>query len=91
VTPKHLHGFLASDVVLQKPSGTPRSKGSVNKIKTSLKAFFSWLEKVGVLTVNPASGIRIKYYQRVTDPRALPDIYNTPQKLDQRLSNLRGV
>jgi integrase/recombinase XerC len=69
IQPAHLHGFLASSLVLKKPDGLPRTKGSINKIKTVLKAFFGWLEKTGVSPVNPAANIRIKYYQR-----ALPDI-----------------
>ncbi len=64
-----LHEFLASPVVLNKPDGLARAKGSVNKIKTSLKAFFAWLFTSGTIPANPAAGIRIKYYQR-----ALPDI-----------------
>ncbi len=69
IQPAHLHGFLASDLVLKKSDGSPRTKGSVNKIKTVLKAFFGWLETSGVIPANPTANIRIKYYQR-----ALPDI-----------------
>ncbi len=69
VTSHQLHEFLASPVIINKPDGSPRAKGSVNKIKTSLKAFFAWLLQSEVITTNPAAGIRIKYYQR-----ALPDI-----------------
>ncbi len=69
IQPGLLHEFLASDVVQNKPDGSPRTKGSINKIKTSLKAFFGWLFKSGLIQTNPATNIRIKYYQR-----ALPDI-----------------
>ena len=64
-----LHQFLASDIVLKKPDGSSRTKGSVNKIKTSMKSFFGWLFNSGIIPTNPAAGIRIKFYQR-----ALPDI-----------------
>ena len=64
-----LHRFLASDAVSKKPDGSQRTKGSVNKIKTSLKSFFGWADKTGIITTNPTAGIRIKFYQR-----ALPDI-----------------
>jgi len=45
IQPAQLHEFLASSLVLKKPDGSPRTKGSINKIKTVLKAFFGWLEK----------------------------------------------
>jgi site-specific recombinase XerD len=54
---------------LKKTDGSQRSKGSVNKIKTSLKSFFGWLFNSGIIPANPAGGIRIKFYRR-----ALPDI-----------------
>ena len=64
-----LHQFLASDTVLKKPDGSSRTKGSINKIKTTFKSFFGWADKTGIIAANPAAGIRIKFYQR-----ALPDI-----------------
>ncbi|MFQ5647408.1 MAG: tyrosine-type recombinase/integrase [bacterium] len=64
IKPGKLHEFLASDLVIKKPGGLPRSKGSVNKIKTSVKAFFSWLFNSGIISNNPAAGIKIKFYQR---------------------------
>jgi site-specific recombinase XerD len=73
IQPAHLHEFLASNLVLKKPDGSPRTKGSVNKIKTVLKAFFGWLEKTGISPVNPAANIRIKYYQRAL-PNILTDV-----------------
>jgi integrase/recombinase XerC len=82
-----LHEFLASPVVLSKPDGSPRAKGSVNKIKTSLKAFFTWLFTSGAITANPAAGIRIKYYQR-----ALPDILTEVEqkRLQKTLAQTKG-
>jgi len=82
-----LHAFLASDVVISKPAGSPRAKGSVNKIKTSLKAFFAWLVQSEAITTNPAAGIRIKYYQR-----ALPDILTEVEqkRLQKTLAQTKG-
>jgi integrase/recombinase XerC len=87
IQPTHLHEFLASNLVLKKPDGSPRTKGSINKIKTVLKAFFGWLETSGVIPANPASSIRIKYYQR-----ALPDILTEVEqkRLLKTLASTKG-
>jgi integrase/recombinase XerC len=87
IQPTHLHGFLASNLVLRKPDGSPRTKGSINKIKTVLKAFFGWLEREGRIPSNPASGIRIKYYQRAS-PDILTDIEQ--KQLLKTLASTKG-
>jgi integrase/recombinase XerC len=87
IQPAYLNEFLASSMVQKKPDGSLRTKGSINKIKTVFKAFFGWLEKTGISPVNPAAGIRIKYYQR-----ALPDILTDieQKQLLKTLAQTRG-
>ncbi len=87
IQPTHLNEFLASDIVISKSNGSSRSKGSVNKIKTSIKAFFAWLESSGIIPSNPATSIRIKYYQR-----PLPDILTEVEqkRLLKTLAQIKG-
>jgi len=82
-----LHQFLASDFVIKKADGSQRAKGSVNKIKTSIKAFFGWMFKSEIITSNPSANIKIKFYQR-----PLPDILTeTEQKqLLKTLAQTKG-
>lgn len=82
-----LHQFLASDAVLNKSNGSARTKGSTNKIKTSLKAFFAWLVQSGLTANNPATNVRVKYYQRPL-PNILTEIEQ--KQLLKTLANTKG-
>lgn len=57
---EQLEAFVASDRVLLKADGTPKAPGSVNKLRASLRAFFTWLVDAGCLTVNPARTLRLR-------------------------------
>lgn len=63
-TPEALNKFLTSATVTHSPDGSARSEGTINKVKTSIKSFFNWLDAAGHLRPNPAAGIRIRHISR---------------------------
>src|SRR3990172_600950 len=49
LTPEVLGRFVISPDAAQRPDGRPKLASSIDKLKMSLKAFFSYLVKSGVL------------------------------------------
>ena len=74
VGPDDLAKFLTSAAVTVKPDGSPKAPGSVDKVKTSLKAFFRWAHEAGLVEANPAATIRLRHRRRPA-----PDVL-TPQE-----------
>ena len=68
VTPDHIARFVLSDVVALKAGGGTRSTLSTNHIKSSIRAFFRYLEETDVLDANPTRALRCRpTSQRVPD------------------------
>ena len=79
--------FLTGAAVTQKQDGSPKAPGSVDKVKTSLKAFFRWAHEAGLAEANPAAAIRLKHRRRPA-----PDVL-TPQekrRLVKAIDQTRG-
>lgn len=79
--------FLTSDAVTLKPDGSSKATGSVDKVKTSLKAFFRWAHEAGLVEANPAAAIRLRHRRRPA-----PDVL-TPQekrRLVKAIDRTRG-
>jgi len=87
VTPDMLNEFLVSQPVTCKPDGAPKSEGSVNKVKTTVKSFFNWLAASGHIPTHPAAGIRIRHISRPA-PDTLTDVEK--KKLLKAISSTRG-
>ena len=66
--------FLTSDAVTLKLGGSPKAPGSVDKVKTSVKAFFRWAHDAGLVEANPTAAIRLRHRRRPA-----PDVL-TPQE-----------
>ena len=79
--------FLTSAPVTRKADGSPKAPGSVDKVKTSLKAFFRWAHEGGLAEANPAAAIRLKHHRRPA-----PDVLTTPEKrrLVKAIDQTRG-
>ncbi len=75
VTSDALAAFLTSDAVARRPDGTPKTPGSVDKAKTSVKAFFRWAHDGGITSANPAAAIRLKHRRRPA-----PDVLTVQEK-----------
>lgn len=87
VTPDILNEFLVSQPVTCKPDGAPKSEGSINKVKTSVKSFFNWLAVSGHIPANPAAAVRLRHVRRPA-PDVLTDVEK--KKLLKAISNTRG-
>jgi len=85
ITADVLAQFVTNDVVAQKPGGAPKSPGSVDKVKTSVKAFFRWAHQSGMVSANPAAAIRLKH-RRCPAPDVL-----TVQEKKRLLKTLDGT
>ncbi len=86
-----LSAFVTSPAVTEKRDGTPKAAGSVDKVKMSLKAFFTFLVKTGVLPASPARLLRGG--SRRNGDRALPEILTFDEKktLLRTVSRTRGA
>ena len=87
VTADILNEFLVSPAVTRMLDGKPKTEGSINKVKTSLKSFFNWLAASGHIPSNPAAAIRIRHIERPA-PDVLTDVEK--KKLLKTLSNTKG-
>jgi len=56
--------FLTSDAVTTKADGSAKAPGSVDKVRTSVKAFFRWAYDTGLVEANPAAAIRLRHRRR---------------------------
>jgi len=87
VSIEDLNGFLTSPPVIMQRNGKPKAPISVNRTKSTIKSFFSFLHRVVAIQSNPADNIRIKYYQR-----KVPDILTDQERkvLFKLLKNTKG-
>ncbi len=59
-----LASFLTGAAVTLKANGSAKAPGSVDKVKTSVKAFFRWAYDTGLVEANPAAAIRLRHRRR---------------------------
>ncbi len=82
ITTADLNNFLEW---LQKGRSIPCSPKSLSRRITSLKSFFNWLSKYGVLTVNPAEKVLqqsvISPLPEVLSTQEIQDLYHAAEKL----------
>jgi len=80
--------FLTSGTVTAKADGSPKAPGSVDKVKTSLKAFFRWAHESGLVDASPAAAIRLRHRR----PPA-PDVLTIQEKkrLLKAMDQTRGT
>jgi len=81
ITASILDVFLASQQT--KSNGTPRSQNSMNRLRTSLRAFFTWLQQAGIIENNPATSIK------TSSVAQKPPVYLTGQEESNLLHCLR--
>jgi len=74
IGPDDMARFLTSQAVTRKADGTPKAPGSVDKVKSSVKAFFRWAHEAGLVGANPAATIHLRHRRRPA-----PDVL-TPQE-----------
>ena len=60
VTAHDLDAFLLTAPVILQTSGAPKSVTSINRIRSTIKAFFGWLLASGVTSRNSSAAIRIR-------------------------------
>lgn len=87
LTPDLLGRFVTSSAVTQKPDGQPKVPASIDKVKMSLKAFFTYLVKTGALATSPA---RLLKARRADRP--LPEIltFDEKRRLLKAAADARG-
>lgn len=82
ITTEDLNQFVTW---LQKGRNVPCSPKTLSRRITSLKSFFNWLSKFGVLTINPAEKVLqqsvISPLPNVLSPAEIQQLYNTAIKL----------
>jgi site-specific recombinase XerD len=57
--PEHVARFLASAEALRRPDGRSRRTGSMNALRSSLRGFFDYLERAGLVERSPARVLRM--------------------------------
>ena len=57
--PDHLARFLASVEALRRPDGRSKRPGSLNALRSSLRGFFEYLERAGIVERSPARVLRM--------------------------------
>jgi len=82
-----LNAFLTSTPVTHQSNGNAKAPISVNRTKSTIKSFFSFLLRMNAIQSNPADNVRIKYYQR-----KVPDILTAQERkvLFKLLKNTKG-
>jgi site-specific recombinase XerC len=71
--PEHLARFLASAETLRRPDGRTNRTGSLNALRSSLRGFCEYLERMGIVERSPARMLRMARVGS-TPPKALrPD------------------
>lgn len=81
ITAADLDGFLSG--MQTKPDGEPRSPNSLNRLRTALRTFFTWLHRAGMIETNPAASIK------TTSVAPKPPVYLTDQEERELLRCLR--
>jgi hypothetical protein len=57
--PEHVARFLASGETLRRPNGKAKRTGSLNALRSSLRGFFEYLERAGLVDRSPARVLRM--------------------------------
>jgi integrase/recombinase XerC len=81
ITAADLDGFLSG--MRTKPDGEPRSPNSLNRLRTAMRTFFTWMQQVGMIETNPAAGIK------TTSVAPKPPVYLTDLEERELLRCLR--
>ena len=79
-----LDRFFLSEPVTHQANGSPKSVTSVNRTRSTIKAFFRWLIESGLINSNPAAVIRIKRNNRK------PPVYLTEDEKRTLLKTIRS-
>jgi site-specific recombinase XerC len=73
LAPEHVARFLASAETLRRPDGRSKRVGSLNALRSSLRGFFDYLERTGLVERSPARVLRMARVG-ATPPRGIrPD------------------
>ncbi len=64
ITHEALNDFLVSPLAARTPDGRQKEKSSINRVKSALRAFFSWLHANGHIEANLAAGLKITRTER---------------------------
>jgi len=72
ITPSLLDEALSSPAILHTEEGSPRSPASLHRIKAVVWSFFAWAEETGLVSQNPARGVKLRRLPR-TPPNFLTD------------------
>ncbi len=63
--PEHVARFLASAEAMQRADGRAKRTGSLNALRSSLRGFFDYLERAGLIERSPARVLRMARVQQV--------------------------
>ena len=80
--------FLTSGPVTAKADGSAKAPGSVDKVRTSVKAFFRWAHESGLVEANPTAAIRLRHRRRPA-----PDVltHQEARRLVKTIDQTRGA
>jgi integrase/recombinase XerC len=92
IKPADVAGFFTSPTAIMTASDKPRTIVSTNRLKSTVRAFFTYLHRAGYIADNPARLVKSKLCQRKplvllsnSDRRALIDtISKSPEQLARR-------
>jgi site-specific recombinase XerD len=59
LAPDHVARFLASQEAQRRPDGRSKRVGSLNALRSSLRGFFDWTERAGLVERSPARVLRM--------------------------------
>jgi site-specific recombinase XerD len=71
IEPEHVARFLAAAEADRRAEGRPRRPGSLNALRSSLRGFFEYLERAGLVDRSPARLLRMAR-AGAREPRAMP-------------------
>ena len=64
ITPADIAGFFTSDIALNTVDGQSRTTVSLNRLKTTIRAFFNYISEAGIIDSSPARLVKSKPCQR---------------------------
>lgn len=84
ITSADLDRFFLDRSVTHQVSDTPKTVTSINRTRSTIKAFFGWLQDSGYTSRNPAASIRIRRGDRK------PPVYLTDDEVRTLLKTIRS-
>lgn len=84
ITPSDLDAFFLDERVTRQAGGAAKTSASINRTRSTVKAFFRWLAENGHLDRNPAAGVRIRRTGRK------PPVYLTDDETRRLLKIIRS-